>query len=199
MHSAKISKEWGFLFREEEKALFLRKAKGNELTKGSIAHKMHIHSVSTLCICIMLPGRRESVGRLYKSACYCTNLRRSAVAVSNYYSNALKEVGLNASQYYLLINLSRLRQANITQWANHVGLERSTMVRNIRVLQERGWIAQTHLGHGKQFALTDAGEVVLKEAIPIWEQTQAEMERFLGQADAEAVLRVGEKLQGLEG
>lgn len=138
------------------------------------------------------------MGRLYQSGCYCTNLRRGAGAVSNFYDNALRGAGLNASQYGLLIQLSRLKRANITCWAEHVGLERSTMVRNIRVLSEHGWVAEQPEGHGKQFALTECGQAVLSAAIPLWEAAQSELEEFLGKDDADAILRIGVKLQRLE-
>lgn len=138
------------------------------------------------------------MARLYKSLCYCTNLRRSAIAVTDYYDKALQDTGLSASQYYLLINLSRLKSANVTHWAQHVGLERSTMVRNVRVLQERGWIEELPGGRGKPFTLTEEGRRVLAEAIPRWEKAQTEIEKFLGSEDAEAVMRVAAKLQRLE-
>ena len=44
---------------------------------------------------------------LYKSVCYCTNLRRSANALSEIYDTSLKSAGLTAAQYYLLITLWR--------------------------------------------------------------------------------------------
>lgn len=138
------------------------------------------------------------MGRLYQSNCYCTNLRRSSGAVSDYYDHALRSTGLTASQYCLLIHLSRLKHANITCWAERVGLERSTMVRNIRVLSEHGWVAERPEGHGKQFALTECGQAVLSEAIPLWEAAQSNLEEFLGKEDTDAILRIGGKLQRLE-
>ena len=80
------------------------------------------------------------MSKLYNSTCYCTNLRRSANAMSEFYDSALKEAELTISQYYLLVNLSRLGKANITHWSEQVGLDRSTMVRNIKPLQSRGLI-----------------------------------------------------------
>ena len=106
---------------------------------------------------------------LYKSECYCTNLRRSANAVSDFYDRELKPSGLTAPQYYLMINLSRLGSANITHWAEHVGLERSTMVRNI-----------------------------LDAAIPMWTEAQRKLRDYLGGDDASAILRIGAKLQKLK-
>ena len=100
------------------------------------------------------------MAKLYKSKCYCTNLRRSANAISDFYDNALKNAGLTVSQYYLLINLSRLGKANITHWAQRVGLDRSTMVRNIKPLESRGLIEKTE-GHGKTSRCRKTGKKLL--------------------------------------
>lgn len=134
---------------------------------------------------------------LYKSECYCTNLRRSANAVSDFYDRELKPSGLTAPQYYLMINLSRLGSANITHWAEHVGLERSTMVRNIRPLEARGFITQTD-GHGKTYALTGDGKAALDAAITMWTEAQRKLRDYLGGDDASAILRIGAKLQELK-
>lgn len=134
---------------------------------------------------------------LYKSECYCTNLRRSANAVSDFYDRELKPSGLTAPQYYLMINLSRLGSANITHWAERVGLERSTMVRNIRPLEARGLITQTD-GHGKTYALTGDGKAALDAGIPMWTEAQRKLRDYLGGDDASAILRIGAKLQKLK-
>lgn len=130
----------------------------------------------------------------YKSVCYCTNLRRSANFVSSFYDSFLDKSGLTISQYYLLINLSRLGAANITHWANHVGLDRSTMVRNIKPLQNRNLIELAE-GHGKTFSLSQEGRDTLNLAIPLWENAQKEMETILGKEDSAAILRICGKLQ----
>lgn len=137
------------------------------------------------------------MAKLYESTCYCTNLRRGAGAVTDFYDAALKEAGLTVSQYYLLKNLSRLGKANVTHWAERVGLDRSTMVRNIRLLSTRGLVEETE-GHGKAYTLSAEGEHTLEKAVLIWEQMQEKMEQFLGKEDAAAILRIGSKLQSLE-
>ena len=134
----------------------------------------------------------------YQSTSYCTNLRRSASALSDFYDAALKETGLTIAQYYLLINLSRLGNANITHWAEHVGLERSTMVRNIKLLQSRGYVEITE-GHGKVFTLSSEGKRILELAIPLWQRAQEQVEALLGKDDIEAVFRISGKLQELCG
>ena len=137
------------------------------------------------------------MANLYKSECYCTNLRRSANAVSDFYDSALKDTGLTIAQYYLLINLSRLQSANITHWAERVGLDRSTMVRNIKLLESRNLIEQTE-GHGKTFTLSAVGKRSLEAAATVWNEAQRRLELFLGKEDSEAILRIGSKLQTLK-
>lgn len=131
-----------------------------------------------------------------KSLCYCTNIRRAAQALSEYYDAALREAQLNVAQYCLMINLSRMEKANITWWAKEVELDRSTMVRNVKVLESHGWIKLVE-GNGKTFALSEEGKLVLEQAIPLWNKTQNEIKEKVGMEDAEAILRICDKLQNL--
>lgn len=142
------------------------------------------------------PMERNAMNTLYKSDCYCTNLRRCAAFISDFYDESMKNVGLTVAQYYLLINLSRMKSANITHWAECVGLDRSTMVRNIRVLEKYGYITLTE-GHGKTYTLTSCGNETLSAAIPVWEKLQEQIESFLGKEDTDAILRISAKLQML--
>lgn len=135
------------------------------------------------------------MSELYKSECYCTNIRRSANILTEYYNDGLKDTRLTVPQYYLLINLKRLERANVTNWAERVGLDRSTMVRNVKNLAERGLICLTD-GLGKTYTLTESGRETVDRAFAAWERVQRELEDILGD-DAEAVLRIERKLQAL--
>ena len=125
------------------------------------------------------------MARPYKSTCYCTNLRRSAGIISDFYDASLKDAGVTVGS------------ANITHWAEHVGLDRSTMVRNIKLLQARGLVKIVE-GHGKVFTLSPEGERVLELAIPLWQKAQEQIEAVLGKDDTEAIFRISEKLQGVK-
>lgn len=130
---------------------------------------------------------------MYESPCYCTNLRRSALWVTEYYDKALAPCGLSVPQYYLLINLSRMERANLSQWAERVGLDRTTMVRNVKTLETKGLVAPAE-GRGRTFALTDSGKDTLARGVALWEQAQAGLREKLGAEDAEALLRICRKL-----
>lgn len=121
--------------------------------------------------------------------CLCTKLRRASRGVTRLYDEALADVGLNAAQFSLLRYLQRLGQPSISALAEAMGLDRSTLGRNLRVVEGRGLL---QLGGGsdqrsRQVALTDAGVRVLEQGAPLWERAQQELALRLG-ADKRAEL-----------
>ena len=131
---------------------------------------------------------------MYESPCYCTNLRRGALWATEYYDKMLAPSGLSVPQYYLLINLSRMEKANISQWAERVGLDRTTMVRNVKTLENKGLVAPAE-GRGKTFTLTETGKATLARGVALWEQAQEKLRDSIGPEDADALLRICRKLQ----
>ena len=121
--------------------------------------------------------------------CLCTKLRRASRGVTRIYDEALADVGLNAAQFSLLRNLQRLGQPSISALAEAMGLDRSTLGRNLRVVESRG-LLQLSGGsdqRSRQVALTDAGVRVLEQGAPLWERAQQELALRLG-ADKRAEL-----------
>ena len=137
--------------------------------------------------------------RPYRSHCFCTNMRRASQVITEYYTEKFREVGLTASQYYILINISRLKAVTAGKLAEHIGLERSTLVRNVAVLARKGLVAaaESETGLKKAYTLTERGAETLAAAQQIWDAAQSEMQTYLGQDDAAALMRVAEKLQTL--
>ena len=131
---------------------------------------------------------------VYSGPCFSTSLWNAALAATELYDRALAPAGIAVKQYRLLANLEYLGKANVTHWAEQVGIDRSTMVRNIRLLQKQGWIEETE-GHGKQFTLSPAGAEVLSAAKPLWAAAQQEIKELLGNSDCEAIFRMRDKLQ----
>ena len=70
------------------------------------------------------------------------------------------------------------------------------MVRNLKPLLAQQLIRETE-GRGKTYTLSPKGREELEKAARIWTSVQKELETFLGKDDAEAILRISEKLQNL--
>ena len=137
--------------------------------------------------------------RPYKSACYCTNLRRSANVITDYYNDIFRDTDITAAQYYMLVNISRLGETTAGELADLIGLERSTLVRNLKILVRKGWVSDAPKGHGirNMFSLTGKGVDTVNQAKDRWDKAQADLLEFLGEEDVNAIIRISEKLQDL--
>ncbi|UFQ96226.1 MarR family winged helix-turn-helix transcriptional regulator [Pseudomonas wenzhouensis] len=116
------------------------------------------------------------------TSCLCTQLRRASRGVTRRYDDALAAVGLGAAQFSLLRHVQRLTQPSISVLADAMGLDRSTLGRNLRVLAEQGLV---QLGEGRdlrarEVRLTEAGLQRIGQALPLWEQVQRELNAWLG-------------------
>ncbi|AZC58795.1 MarR family winged helix-turn-helix transcriptional regulator [Pseudomonas sp. 22526] len=124
------------------------------------------------------------------SQCLCTNLRRAARGVSRFYDGALDGFGINVAQYSLLSNLQRLDQPSISSLAEAMGLDRSTLGRNLRVLEGEGLV---RLSEGEDqrnriVQLTQEGQQRLLAALPAWEAAQQRLIDRLGAEKRETLL-----------
>ena len=130
------------------------------------------------------------------SECICTHLRRAARGVSRHYDEALAGFGVNVAQFSLLRHLQRLDRPSITTLAEAMGLERSTLGRNLRVLEAQGLVA---LADGddqrnRVVLLTEAGTQLLRAAYPAWEQAQIELVERLGARQRDELVRLLDQL-----
>ena len=117
------------------------------------------------------------------TSCLCTQLRRASRGVTRLYDDALADVGLGAAQFSLLRHVQRLGQPSISVLAEAMGLDRSTLGRNLRVLQEQE-LLQLGEGHdlrAREVRLTEAGLQRIEQALPLWEQVQRELNARLGE------------------
>ncbi|MGE3291997.1 MAG: MarR family winged helix-turn-helix transcriptional regulator [Geminicoccaceae bacterium] len=94
------------------------------------------------------------------------------------YDRALEPAGLKITQFSLLRAIERRTAPSITDLAEATGLERSTLGRNLRILESKGLIM---LGVGddertRVVALTSAGESAIARALPHWEAAQRQLE-----------------------
>jgi DNA-binding MarR family transcriptional regulator len=132
--------------------------------------------------------------------CLCTKLRRASRVVSKLYDDALIAVGLNVAQYSLLKNLQRLEQPSISSLAEAVGLERSTLGRNLRVLEGKGLVllAGGEDQRNRLVSLTAQGRNCLDQALQVWQQVQEQLARRIGPQQKAALMALLDDLDTLD-
>lgn len=130
---------------------------------------------------------------LVRDSCLCLHAQRAARALARRFDEALRPVGLTSGQFSLMMSLNRPQPASMRSVATLLAMDRTTLTANLKPLERRGFVTiatDPADRRGRLLTLTDAGRATLGAAVPIWEQTHAEVERRLVGADADQ-LRTG--------
>ena len=114
--------------------------------------------------------------------CACFNVRKSARVLTKHYDDALQSLELKPTQFTILAVLSGVDTITVTDLADYMILDRTTLTRNLRPLEKQGMI-QASAGEDRRtrmISLTKKGLNKLEAAIPLWKQAQKEVIKYLG-------------------
>lgn len=114
--------------------------------------------------------------------CSCFNLRRATRAVTQYYDHCLEPAGIRATQFTLLVSLASVSARTLTEMANSLVMDRTTLTRNLKPLEKLGLIHTTNARdrRSKAYALTDHGKETLSKGLPLWQEAQRKLTQGLG-------------------
>ena len=121
------------------------------------------------------------------SSCVNFNIRKAMRAVSQHYDKMMAPAGLRGTQFTILTVLSRLESLSITELANYLVMDRTTLTRNLKPLEKEGFLKilpGLEDRRSRRIELTNAGKKVQKHAMPYWQEAQNEMIDFMGTAAA---------------
>jgi DNA-binding MarR family transcriptional regulator len=113
--------------------------------------------------------------------CTCFKLRKLTRAMSRLYDQHMATVGLKTTQYSVLANAARAALP-VAELAEILGVERTTLTRNLKPLQDAGWIELKAGADSRQriVTITEAGRAMLKLAYVAWRRAQTEFETLIG-------------------
>src|SRR5499433_567214 len=116
-------------------------------------------------------------------SCVCHKVRMAARAVTRAYDAALRPVGLRATQFAVLVAVATEGALSITALAESMGMDRSTLTRNVRPLAKDGLLTVGREGwhRSRTIEITERGRARVREALPLWERAQAALKRQLGE------------------
>ncbi len=123
--------------------------------------------------------------------CACGNLRRATRELTQYYDEYLQPSGIRITQFTFLINLAREGALTVTQLADKLAMDQTTVTCNLRLLEKDGLI-ERKTGQDQRtriVTLTAQGQQALARAIPFWEQAQAQIVAEFGQERLQNVLK----------
>lgn len=124
--------------------------------------------------------------------CVCFNLRRASRAVTHYFDESLHETGLRSTQLVILLAVAVEEKVSVAHLANKLGMDRTTMTRNLKPLQKRELVA-IRPGEDRRtrmVTLSDAGASALLDSMPVWRRAQERFVTELGEEHWQRLLEL---------
>ena len=124
-----------------------------------------------------------SLPQMLLDTCMCHKARMAARVVTRAYDDALRPTGLRATQVSVLAAVGARGALSIKSLADTLQMERSTLTRNLRPLEKRGYVelAAERRYRSRVLTLTSAGRAALVTALPLWEGAQRKLKGRVGQ------------------
>jgi DNA-binding MarR family transcriptional regulator len=125
------------------------------------------------------------------AGCFCLASRQAARKITRLYERHMQESGIRVTQFTILSQLMLRGEMPIGKLAGILGMERTTLTRNLASLEQQGWIA-IKAGddpRARMIGITGQGRSVLRRSFPYWSKAQAQIGKLLG-SDGQAALKL---------
>jgi len=115
--------------------------------------------------------------------CIALRVRRMSRIVTRVYDDALRGLGITASQYTLLAQLANQDGITAVEIGYTLDIEKSTLSRNLKRLLALGMIEMDPPAgrRGRGLHLTPQGQSTLQNAYPIWQTAQQRAKAVMGE------------------
>ncbi|MDD5409915.1 MAG: MarR family winged helix-turn-helix transcriptional regulator [Methylobacter sp.] len=123
--------------------------------------------------------------------CVSFNLRKANRAVSQFYDDILRPAGIRGTQYSLLVALKICGPVLVTQLAEHTVIDRTTLTRNLKVMEKQGLI-KVLPGEDRRtriVTITEKGLAVLLTAYSLWTQAQSKIKEAMSDERLQTLMK----------
>ena len=123
--------------------------------------------------------------------CVCFNLRWVTRAVTRFFDKEVRRLGVRPTQTPILGALQAKDGWSMAELSEWLGMERTTLVRNLRPLQREGLVQTNGGGRGGrvELAITEKGRVILAKTVPAWRAAQDKVVAILGRERWSSMIR----------
>jgi DNA-binding MarR family transcriptional regulator len=125
------------------------------------------------------------------AGCFCMTSREAARKITRLYDSSMQNSGVRITQFTILSQLMLRGEMPIGKLAGILGMERTTLTRNLAPLEAEKWIA-VRTGddpRARMIAITAPGKAAVRRAFPYWSKAQAHVGKLLG-AEGQAALKL---------
>ena len=107
--------------------------------------------------------------------------------VNSVYEGALAPFGITIGQFGLLTVILKMDKASPSRISKFIRIEKSTLSRNLKLMEGAGLIAVQGRGRGLEVQATAHGREVYLKSMAGWNQAQAKLKRMLKREGVDAV------------
>jgi len=130
-----------------------------------------------------------TAARLMADQCLCFRARRASRSLTRVYDEALRPLGIQATQLTLLNVIAMSREAGgmMSEVAEYLAMDGTTLSRNLRPLERAGLVRMKRIaadGRVRVAQLTPAGRRLIEHALPLWKRAHQRVVAALGPAAA---------------
>lgn len=133
--------------------------------------------------------------------CAYTSLRKASRVATSIFDNATESLGLKSTQLAILVSAALHGPITIRRLAEETVMDPSSLSRALPRLEEMGLIEKV-VGESRRsrvVTVTDAGFAKIKEAVPIWQNVQAQMLEAVGPQQHDLLLDLLRRAAAMEG
>ena len=125
---------------------------------------------------------RQQLGSDVAGVCACRKMRLASRKITRMYDDVLRPAGVKATQFAVLAVVADQDEATLTELAGTLGMDRTTLSRNLRPLERDGLIKISAEGYrrARSANITNKGVAIMEKALPLWRSAQKSLKRRLG-------------------
>ena len=125
------------------------------------------------------------------AGCFCLASRQAARKITRLYDSYMQGSGVRVTQFTILSQLMLRGEMPIGKLAGLLGMERTTLSRNLTLLEGKNWISISagEDPRSRMIAITAQGRGVVRRGFPHWSKAQAHIGQLLS-ADGQAALKL---------
>ena len=118
-------------------------------------------------------------------------------AMTRIYDDLLRPLGLKFSQMNILTVVTIRGPVQPIEVARILSIEKSTLSRNVGIMEANGWIESLagEVGNTRLLRTTRPGRRLLKKAAPAWRKAQEQVTALLGERTATALRRTVDRIR----
>jgi DNA-binding MarR family transcriptional regulator len=134
--------------------------------------------------------------------CTCFNVRRISRVITQFFDAEVGRHGIRPTQTPILRALQAKNGWGMAELSEWLGMERTTLLRNLRPLQRDGLVRAKGGGRGGhvELEITEKGRKALAKMFPAWRSAQDKVVAILGKERWSSIIRdledVAAKLKG---